>query len=458
MKHTDGIYGLIDFSNTNAYSFLLKADATSEVVVERESDAFNSAGEEEKQYHKWHIKTWTLAGRESTIKNSHSYRARHLNRFSQSFKIHHFHDTSATAAIKRPSLVDDVERLYEDGRNLAAFLYFLQNNHPANFLQIEKAEQSVAPFFQGFNLYPSPNNKDAIQLVWKSTGDSEQNFFAFQLSDGTLRFMALATLLLQPEPPTTILIDEPALGLHLFAIGKLAALLRKVSARSQVIVSTQSVELLNHFAPEDIIVVEQEALNNNLVRENGLLPTPRQSVFRRLNKAELTHWLENYSLGDLWKKNVLGGGRRMRNLCFIVEGETEELFVKRVLGPYLYSRGLLCHIQAFTIYVSGGGHGHGNTDHFLNTIKPVLFYVGEPVITSLLDFFRFPHKQPAFAACVASSGPAARRHQFPSRTRASQAAGHHLQSARPALPQSGRCGGRGRTDWYGPAAGSLPAL
>ena len=97
----------------------------------------------------------------------------------------------------------------------------------------------------------------------------------------------------------------------------------------------------------------------------------------------------------------------MRNLYFIVEGETEEAFVKRLLVPYLYGRGLVCHIQAFTVFMSGGGHGHNNTEHFLNTITPVLYYAGEPVITSLLDFFRFPRKQPAFAACAAHATAAA---------------------------------------------------
>lgn len=164
----------------------------------------------------------------------------------------------------------------------------------------------MAPFFQGFNLHPSPNNPGYIQLVWKSTDDSEQNFFAAQLSDGTLRFMALATLLLQPAPPATILIDEPELGLHPFAVGKLAALLQKVSSRSQIIISTQSVELLNFFEPDDVIVVEQESAQSARLVEGGP-PRPRQSVFRRLDQAELSRWLEKYSLGDLWKKNVLGG-------------------------------------------------------------------------------------------------------------------------------------------------------
>ncbi|TDN37002.1 DUF2813 domain-containing protein [Hymenobacter sp. UV11] len=305
-KHTERLSGLVDFNNTNAYAFQLTSDATSEAVLEEEWDSFNGIGDQDKGYDKWHINYWTQAGRESSIKNNHSHRAAHLKRFLQSFKIYHFHDTGPKALIKGPSRIEDVERLYEDGRNLAAFLFFLQNQHANSFRQIEKAVHSVAPFFQGFNLHPSPNNPDFIQLVWKSVDDSEQNFFAAQLSDGTLRFMALATLLLQPNPPPTILIDEPELGLHPSAIGKLAALLQKVGAHSQIIISTQSVELLNYFEPEDVVVVEQERLLPLAQREGGPAP-PRQSVFRRLNKAELARWLEKYSLGELWQKNVVGG-------------------------------------------------------------------------------------------------------------------------------------------------------
>jgi predicted ATPase len=112
------------------------------------------------------------------------------------------------------------------------------------------------------------------------------------LSDGTLRFIALATLLLQPEPPSIIIIDEPELGLHPFAISVLADLIHKVAVRSQVIISTQSVGLVNNFEPEDIIVVD---------RRN------KKALLKRQNKEELATWLENYSIGDLWLKNVIGG-------------------------------------------------------------------------------------------------------------------------------------------------------
>ena len=120
-------------------------------------------------------------------------------------------------------------------------------------------------------------------------------FNASQFSDGTLRFICLATLLLQPHElqPATIIVDEPELGLHPYAITIFAEMVKQLSDEKQIIISTQSVELLNEFEADDVIVVDRS--------ENG-------SVFKRLNSEELEMWLEeDYSLGDLWKKNVLGG-------------------------------------------------------------------------------------------------------------------------------------------------------
>jgi predicted ATPase len=114
------------------------------------------------------------------------------------------------------------------------------------------------------------------------------------LSDGTLRFICLATLLLQPSglQPDTILVDEPELGLHPYALVVLASLLQQASEKKQIIVSTQSVELVNQLTPGDVIVTE---------RHDGA------SVFHRLDAERLKEWLEEYSLGELWKMNVVGG-------------------------------------------------------------------------------------------------------------------------------------------------------
>jgi predicted ATPase len=134
-------------------------------------------------------------------------------------------------------------------------------------------------------------SKDNIEIEWTER-ESDVPMKAHQLSDGTIRFMCIAALLLQPDPPTTIIIDEPELGLHPYAITVLAGLLKSASKRVQVIVSTQSVPLVNEFEADDLIVVDRE--------EN-------QSVFRRPDPTALKDWLEEYSLGELWEKNVFGG-------------------------------------------------------------------------------------------------------------------------------------------------------
>jgi predicted ATPase len=209
----------------------------------------------------------------------------------KSFKIYHFHDTSFNSKMKIPCNISDNKMLREDGSNLASFLYYLKNNCEQEFKIIEAVIKSIAPFFEKFDLEPDKNNKNQIQLEWKEI-NSDMYLNAHNFSDGTLRFIALTTLLLQPQPPKIIIIDEPELGLHPFALNKLASMIKVASNKSQIIVSTQSVNLINNFDAENIIVVDRK---------------DNQSVFCRLKQNELKTWLEDYSVGDLWEKNVIGG-------------------------------------------------------------------------------------------------------------------------------------------------------
>lgn len=209
------------------------------------------------------------------------------------WKTYHFHDTSDTAGVKRQGAVHDNEYLRMDASNLAAFLLRLKNESPTVYDQIRKIVRLAVSFFDDFVLKPTtlPSEEQQIRLLWKQE-DSDYALWPSQLSDGSLRFICLVTVLLQPNPPTTIIIDEPELGLHPYAITLLGALIRSVSTRTQVIVSTQSVELLNEFDVSDLIVVDREA--------GG-------SVFKRLDEAEFSSWLEDYTIGELWQKNILGG-------------------------------------------------------------------------------------------------------------------------------------------------------
>jgi predicted ATPase len=219
----------------------------------------------------------------------------HVLRALKSWKVYHFHDTSANAKLKQTGDLEDNVELRPDASNLAAFLYRLRERRRPHYDQIVETVRLAAPFFQDFDLKPSRLNPDKIRLEWLEYG-STAYFDGSSLSDGTLRFMCLTTLLLQPDPPETIVVDEPELGLHPYAITLLAGMLRSAAAQRRcVIISTQSVPLVNQFAPEDIVVVE---------REEG------QSTFKRLPGEGLANWLEEYGLGDLWEKNVIGGRPR----------------------------------------------------------------------------------------------------------------------------------------------------
>jgi predicted ATPase len=210
----------------------------------------------------------------------------------QGWKIYHFQDTSDAAGIKQAAEIDDNYFLRPDAANLAAYLYLLRETERPYYNNIVDVIRMIAPFFDDFILRPNPFNPSKIKLEWRQRG-SDTYFDASSLSDGTLRFMSLATLLLQPteKMPTTILLDEPELGLHPYAITVLASLLHSAATQTQVIISTQSVTLVNQFERDDIIVVE--------LHEG-------RSTFERLPQDQISAWLEDYGLGELWEKNLLG--------------------------------------------------------------------------------------------------------------------------------------------------------
>jgi len=233
-------------------------------------------------------------GREAGISNPHAtgtaaWVRDHLSRW----RLYHMHDTSPNSPMRKTAKINDNAFLRTDGSNLPAFLYLLQERHPDSYGLIRRTLQRVAPFFDDFQLRPDPLNEETIRLAWKHKG-SDQYFGASALSDGSLRFIALTTLFFQPEQyrPSVILVDEPELGLHPYAITLLASLVKQASTRTQVLLSTQSSLLLDHFQPEDVLVANRV--------DNG-------TRLMRLDPAPLASWLEDYSLGQLWEKNEFGG-------------------------------------------------------------------------------------------------------------------------------------------------------
>lgn len=208
------------------------------------------------------------------------------------WRVYHFHDTSDTAKVKQPHAANDTLRLKSDAANLAAYLRMLREMHEKEYRRIVETIRLVMPFFDDF-VYRL-GRPEFVELEWKQKGNPDTPFKAHMLSDGSLRFMCLTALLLQPVSllPDTILIDEPELGLHPYAITVLGDIFKQVAEDRQLIISTQSVELVNELSPEDVIVVDQ---------------VDGASTFRRYTEAELSGWLEEYAMGEIWKRNILGG-------------------------------------------------------------------------------------------------------------------------------------------------------
>jgi predicted ATPase len=205
-------------------------------------------------------------------------------------RVFHFQDTSRDAPVKQQGYTADNRALQANAGNLAAVMLRLRESDRGRYQRVIRTVKQVAPFFRDFVLEPELAS-DRVRLRWQQEG-SDTVFPADALSDGTLRFICLAVLLGQPELPGLIILDEPELGLHPFAIVQLAGMLRAVSQESQVLLATQSVTLMNQFELADLVVVE---------RRDGA------SVFERPDPGRLSDWLEEYSLGELWEKNLLGG-------------------------------------------------------------------------------------------------------------------------------------------------------
>lgn len=279
VKKTKEIKGYLKFSD-NAYEFALQPRSNGSLFIAEERSYYQKSS-----YFVANID-------ESQIKSSSNFRDKWLRAYLESYKIYHFHDTSEGAPLRTESVLNDSRFLRTDGGNLPAFLYMLMQKYPKTLKRIEMTIQSVMPYFERFDLHPLPSS-DKIELVWNDINAPDKYFSGNDLSDGGIRFIALTTLLMQPELPKVIIIDEPELGLHPVAINTLSGLIKSAADRGcQIIISTQSVNLISNFDAEDVITVD---------RQDG------QSVFNRLDSKELEKWLNDYSLGDLWTKSIING-------------------------------------------------------------------------------------------------------------------------------------------------------
>ena len=259
---------------------------------------------EERKYVNTNWRSYGPAGQESQVYDERNERSadgewngvgHFVYQSISNWMVYHFHNTSSTAPMRRSEIVEDHQVLRSNGSNIAPFLLNLKqdewNSH--YYQEAVNATRRVLPFFDDFRLDVfTQGEAQKVKLSWRQKG-SDFPLQPYHLSDGSIRFICLATALLQPVPPSTIVIDEPELGLHPEAIRLLGELITDAAKRTQIIVATQSPLLIDQFAIDDIVVVN---------RKNG------QSTFERLAEQDFNEWLEDYSVGELWTKNVIQAG------------------------------------------------------------------------------------------------------------------------------------------------------
>ncbi len=299
VKNTENINAQVTLADENeelVYDLALAHGINGELFLSQESVSIT--GDEAQKEQKW---VYPIPGKTSALisyadEESAAIRKR-IADFLAGVRVYHFNDTSITSKIRQPGSVWDYKYLRNDAGNLAAYLYHMkqEENLKPYYTRIVGFIREVFPRFHDFELeLPYEGTDVRLSLTWYEK-DSDEVFGPSAFSDGTLRFIALTTLLLQPAEylPEVIVLDEPEIGLHPNAVSILATMIRMASENAQIIIATQSVELLNEFEPEDIIVADYDEKK-------------RTSILKRMRNTELEAWLEDYTLGDLWLKNVLG--------------------------------------------------------------------------------------------------------------------------------------------------------
>ena len=298
-KNTDCIKAKLRFSDEeseNEYAFRLAFAAGDSLIYTEETISFKKKGRGKP------FKLTLDAGK----KESQLYEAKD-SRYRETVQVFinllkncryfQFHDTTKEAKIRKNGYVGDNKFLRSNAGNLAAFLYgikFQEGGEPY-YQRIIRYIQQVMPQFGDFIMEPSLTDNNYISLDWREK-NNDHVFGVNQISDGTLRFMALTTLLLQPPKtlPSLIVIDEPELGLHPTAISILAGMIKKAAENTQVVIATQSPRLLDEFNADKVVVVERDAKQHT-------------SVFRHLSREQLKVWEDEYTTSELWDKNVIGG-------------------------------------------------------------------------------------------------------------------------------------------------------
>lgn len=290
-KSTPVISGRLVFSNDKSedvYSFSLAYAAPDRLVVTEENLTWQRQGENQP----YHV-VLNPNFNESSLVDSDNTVARSIYWLLSYCKVYQFHDSSAEGPLRQSCPVETANYLQSHGNNLPSFLLFLRENYNSSYRRIVSYVSDVIPQFQDFYLEPVGNS---ISLRWIDNSATDYRFSAHQLSDGSIRFIALAALLLQPHRtmPDVIIIDEPELGLHPYAISQLAEMIKDAAKHAQIIISTQNKDLVDYFDLNNITVVEMDE-------------DKQCTKTAMLDKNEYGLWIKHYSISEMWDKNVIGG-------------------------------------------------------------------------------------------------------------------------------------------------------
>ncbi len=290
-KKTPVMSGTLTFmtnNSENTYQFTLANATPDRLIITEERINWHRNGEA-KPYEiflETNFKESSLAENDDPI-------AKSIFKMLSFCKVYQFHDSSHEGPLRQSCPVETANYLQSHGNNLPSFLLFLRNNFKDSYKRIVDYVRDVVPQFQDFYLEPVNN---FVSLRWIDNSATDYRFNAYQFSDGSIRFIALAALLLQPAQtmPNVIILDEPELGLHPYAITQLAEMIKDASIHAQVIIATQSKDLVDHFYIDNISVVEMD--------EKTQCTTVNQ-----LNEKDYELWLKQYTLSELWDKNIIGG-------------------------------------------------------------------------------------------------------------------------------------------------------
>lgn len=213
-----------------------------------------------------------------------------LRRILGSVTRYHALDVGQRAPVKLPQQMKPANLPGAHGEDLVPYLYYLRESNRNRYETIEDTLRVAFPTFECLNFPPVAAGM--LAMTWKDKGFNKP-FFMQELSEGTLRFLWLVSLLQSPGLSTITMIDEPEVSLHPELLGILADLMREAANRTQLVIATHSDRLIRFLKPGEVVVMDND-LDGYTSATWG-------------DKLDLEEWLNEYSLDEVWRMGRMGG-------------------------------------------------------------------------------------------------------------------------------------------------------